>query len=667
VVVVVASNLDSPEAYQSLSHFQWVDYRRQQRERLESMARDLLIAGPDRVTHSFSTRLAPQNFRKILLPRKTAFYIGTQFFFFNLGVAFYVRNLSTGTSLDFLGRAFGWTDALLLLLGVVGIFYSLWLGNRIIRREIGTESLLNRLTVFTILNYSVGFIIGLMIPLPPGYVRDWGRVFVFVIPMAIGIGLGYLIGRVYLNWILKDWLPVGYSPEAHPFPGFRQDWPLWRRNFISALLVGLFTFSFLGGEIVLATPDVTAESAQYGRVNIDGKLTLEIPQQWFQFNGVAETEVKLFTRSIPVSAALQRASGPLNTEIAGFLNGLFSSRAVGDLMFSNVIRRMRDNSQMNWNALGEQRFVAVYGSSASQDDLLVLGVWQFDPTAESGFSTASDLGRDGAIRGTESNELVAHDPLVLRYDVRRAGGGLVDWVSIYDTPVDDYIVVVTGNRNLIADQEAVIERVIQSAQFELPPGLTLTPTPTITPTETPTPMPTRTPTPAPREPMMLEFDGISFRELEGWNAALVDNNDLYALEWSMPGINTYNSVFNMQNWLFRNEDAVRGEWTAFPGDFIFGGYPLMVFARFIGEEDVEDWIERTISLYGASAASTADTLANGLQRWIISYIDINGYLTTEWYVHVDTPNADYVFWIYGYELEVDTYAVELMAWLRSFR
>ena len=278
LIFVVASALDNWDRFQPFAHFQWVDYRLQWRERLDAMAQDLLVRDGDNMTHSFSTRLVPQNFNILLLPGRIAFYTGLQLFSFNLFIAGLIRSM---------GQTLTVTDVVGLGFGVFSSLTGLWIVNRVMRREITVVNIV--LINFALTNAAV--LLGIVLALIQFPVSNpnliWLALALLLIGITIGEGIGLLLGWVILDILLDGWLP-SYLPSTIKLPRLRRDLHLWRRNAVTGVLVALFTLLLIGAPL---------ES---------------LPGE----NG----------RDIPIAAVLRRVDNQFNRDVADALNALFAAR-----------------------------------------------------------------------------------------------------------------------------------------------------------------------------------------------------------------------------------------------------------------------------------------------------------------------------------------------------
>lgn len=249
-IVLVASQLESSDWFERLESFQWVDYRRQDSEQLQNMIDDLKRTDYDIVSHAFSTRTVPQSFQKLLTPRRVQLYIFLQLFGLNASLAFYIRVLTTEARFDpIMGPS--------AVVGVISAVLGFWLVMRIIRREITIDSIM----LLNVAMVASASLIGVFVGLTqiPSYARvDWGFVLQYLFFQAIGLVIGYFIGRIFLRWWLGDWLPLEFTDNL-PAWTWLKDRQIVLRNVVMAFIVILVAMSVTTGPIERRIADVPTE------------------------------------------------------------------------------------------------------------------------------------------------------------------------------------------------------------------------------------------------------------------------------------------------------------------------------------------------------------------------------------------------------------------------
>ncbi|GEM_PF-1583520 len=484
-LIVVGCGLDDPKRFRSFADYQWIDYRRRDPARLHAMADDLHNTHGD-TGNSYSTRTVPQDFRKILLPRTVAWYIVVQFFFYNL---FFVS--ATRTLIDI--GAFNVINLVSLGYGLVISLISVWMLNRIMRREIHIRriALINTGVVFV--GVLIGFILGMSLPLPPGMRRDPDIVRNFILFNAIGVVIGYNFGKLYLRLVLGRWLPVGTSTNASGFPAFQRDASLWQRNLISALLTVLLTLGFLGGEIPAQLSVVPAEATLYQAVNV-GALRLGVPSHWMHTNP-NPTNTALYTRNVPISAILRQASGPFNESAAIAINGIFEGGLGGgvfgalgesiDGVFETMQLALR--GYFDWDPAryyGNPMYSLLYAEAEREGRQVIMTVWNFAPKASSEslqrWSAATPKSMASVIKGgtstTPTMSFISESSRSLEggvslYEVEftvTAEDGITTAyrVAIYASPIRSYFITFSGSAAALERQRTVIDAIVASGRVE---------------------------------------------------------------------------------------------------------------------------------------------------------------------------------------------------------
>lgn len=88
-IILVAANLQDKDWFLDFRDFQWVDYRKHDRQHLEAMVDELRENKLDAVSHNFSTRTTPQSFsKKIVLPQYVQSFVFWVLFIVNSVLAF---------------------------------------------------------------------------------------------------------------------------------------------------------------------------------------------------------------------------------------------------------------------------------------------------------------------------------------------------------------------------------------------------------------------------------------------------------------------------------------------------------------------------------------------------------------------------------------------------
>lgn len=484
-VVVVGCGLDNPKQFSAFSDYQWIDYRRRDPARLQAMADDLRAERGDS-GNSYSTRTVPQDFRRVLLPRTIAWYILVQFFFYNLFFVSSTRAVLAGV--------FDVVSVTALIYSLVAAFFSVWLMNRVMRREIHIERIvyLNLGLVFG--GALLGFILGLITPIPRGMERNPDAFRNFLIVNAIGLVVGYLVGKFYLRIVLGRWLPIGQSTNISGFPAFQRDAALWRRNAVSALLVILLTLGFLGIEIPVTLPNLPATATTYDAVTV-GQLRLDVPSHWIHTSPDPKN-ITPYVNNVPISAILRATHGPLNEATGVWINSVFQGGLSNNILYqlgeeiSQVFNRINLTltQEFDWDPdfyYGDARYSRLYTDNSGANRVIVMTVWDFKPSSSRAIpsrwavttpvSLASVLKNGTSSSSTlqfagESSRSLGNGGFVYEVafsQVLEDGSTAFNRVAIYDvTNGDDYFIVFSGRAIALESQKAVIDAIIASGRVE---------------------------------------------------------------------------------------------------------------------------------------------------------------------------------------------------------
>lgn len=488
VVVVLGSHIEDDKRFSAFDEYQWVDYRRHDPARLEAMAEDLR-ANHSESGNSYSTRTVPQNFAKILLPRPVAWYMAVQFFFFNL---FFVSN--TRTFLE--GGRLGIVEVFSLIYGLVGVFVTAWMMNRVMRREITIPRMVRLGLGLIFVGSVMAFILSLATPLPRGMVRDSNALGTFLLANLIGLIAGYLYGKFYLRTVLGHWLPVGYSNVSGGFPAFKRDAALWRRNLIAAAFSVVLTMGFLGKETPVNLPNPPADSVIYERVQVQ-TLNLALPSHWLM-SEVNPPRVDPYIWDVPISAILRRTAGPLNES-----TGVLINRALQGGLSQNFFVLLGEQLQVifdriqyslsgefDWNPdyyYGNALYSRIVTRNASPSSTVVMTVWHFAPTPANAFAPGWSVTTANSLAGTlrsgannrgdmtywESSRQTLESGIVVDeviFSQRLETGRTVYYrVMVFDvraSDTDDYFVIFTGEKAALDSHKPVIDAIVASAQVK---------------------------------------------------------------------------------------------------------------------------------------------------------------------------------------------------------
>lgn len=199
-IVLVVSNLEEQVWFEDLQDFQWVDFRKQDRQQLEIMVDELRETQYDIVSHSFSTRVTPQSFTKLVLPRAVQIFVILQI----LGLS-----SSLAVTLGIATRITQWDMLLILTLTyqIMSSLISVAITVRVMYQDITVDTIVSINLVVGVIGYFLGLFVGIS-QLPARFVIDGGRLITAVGLQMVGFAIGFYLGRYILKAWLGRWLPA---------------------------------------------------------------------------------------------------------------------------------------------------------------------------------------------------------------------------------------------------------------------------------------------------------------------------------------------------------------------------------------------------------------------------------------------------------------------------
>lgn len=237
-IVLVMSNLEQQAWFKDLEAFQWVDFRKQDREQLTLMVDELSKTDYDIISHSFSTRTTPQSFTKVVLPRSVQLYVVLQIVVLNTALGITVVNALRTTK---------WTMAVIisLLMSFIASFISIFITVRVMRRDITIGNIVTINTISYLVIYFVNTFAALMQP-PEGMQVDINQTGMNIGVTVVAAITGYFIGGSVLNGWLGHWLPQGDAQNGLFNIAWRRNYRLYARSIIMAVIVIFLVASFVG-------------------------------------------------------------------------------------------------------------------------------------------------------------------------------------------------------------------------------------------------------------------------------------------------------------------------------------------------------------------------------------------------------------------------------------
>jgi hypothetical protein len=234
---------EASKRFERYTSYQWVDFRLQQKIRLQAMAEDLLPEESNQqISHSFGTHLEPANFAKRMLPTRVNQYLVAQFIFLNITLVNVLIQILNPSSVR-VANVPEWVATFDTVWAVMSIVVALWVTNKAILREIGIRNIVIINMLMGYLPYLFGIFVGLSTPLPAGMMRDTALVTRFLGFTLVVIVVSYFFTVQALKGVFGSWLNM-FTPFP-PFPDIRRDWDLWKRNILSFAVVTLLTISIL--------------------------------------------------------------------------------------------------------------------------------------------------------------------------------------------------------------------------------------------------------------------------------------------------------------------------------------------------------------------------------------------------------------------------------------
>ena len=442
LIFVVASALDNWDRFQPFARFQWVDYRYQQYERLEAMARDLLVGDSGEITHSFNTRLVPQNFNLLLLPRRIVYYVILQLFSFNLFIVSLIRDLTQSSVLTVM-------SAIGLIFGMFSSLVSLWMVNRVMRREITVINI--TLINFLFLNASILLSVLLTLIQLPMNNLVWLVLVIVGATIAIGEAFGCLVGWFILDILLDGWLPHDLS-HTIKFPAFRRDLHLWQRNALTGLMVALLTLVFIGSP--QHTNSFVPAATEYIRAGIPSKITFDVPEYW----RTPSQSRPQFKTNMPISAVLRRAGGWLNDDAADLIDLLLLDKSQYIEQIP-IPRAPYQIGQLNYEA----RFV--YGINPPQ--AVVLTLW----TVKSSSVFPADEIATKITEAIPNATIVAQTSIsagehmtIYQRQIRAVAETMIirDWISVYAVEEQNYVITLHADEMTMTAEQLVLQHILDS-------------------------------------------------------------------------------------------------------------------------------------------------------------------------------------------------------------
>jgi hypothetical protein len=466
-VVVVASSLANWERLDAYGDYQWVDYRRQDPERLIAMAHDL-DAGEK--SNSFNTRIVPQSFERLVVPGRVFLFTLVQLFFYSASIYKVTHGIVTGDDVNLA----------LLFFSVISLGVSFWIVERILERRI-TGSRMTQINLGMAFTLNILILVMMLVqPLPAGYERDTGLILVFLFVNLISIFIFYRIGIYQIEAIMKWWLPP-FLPKGKG----RRNRRLYQVIFVSGLVTILLTVSFFGQDIPVSHARISPDQIDYQHVVVRDGLSLDVPGQWLEIpGGIQDDEIKPYILNAPISAVLVKANGPLNKDLALAINSYFQSPfsrqtlTIGflELLGGEIedifgkIEFSLSPSSTSWRPdfHGSPVFSLAYVPEGKVDDTLIMTVWLYDKDAPYANSVQSVITNARTATNTQPIQQSILTPDITAFNSEVTAIRLEDdlgkttVVVTLDSSSSDYFVTITGSDQVMQENRAVLEHILES-------------------------------------------------------------------------------------------------------------------------------------------------------------------------------------------------------------
>jgi hypothetical protein len=467
IVVVVASSLTDWERAKAYSDYQWVDYRKQDPERLIAMARDLK-AGKE--SNSFNIRIVPQSFERLVVPARVFLFTLVQLFFYSATIFRLTRGIAIGT--DF--------NLVLLIFSMISLGVSFWIVGNILDR---------RITVVTMTKINLGMsfalnmlilIIDLVKPLPPGYERDTKLILVFLFVNVISVFIFYRVGIFQIETIMKWWLPQSLRAGKN-----QPNKELSRVALLSGLVTILFTISFFGKDIPVSHDKLPPNQVTYEQVKLASDLSLDVPVHWLDIpKGIQDDGITPYILNVPLSAVLVKANGPSNKDLALTINSYFQSPfatetltlALFDLLggrienvFQKIVFSISPGS-VPWHPedYGSPIFTTTCVPGGKIEDTLIMTVWLYRMNTPFVVSVDTVVANARIAPNTQPVQPNILAPNITGFNSEATAIKFKEnpektvVVLSLDTSGSDYYVTISGSDQVLEENKLVLEHILES-------------------------------------------------------------------------------------------------------------------------------------------------------------------------------------------------------------
>jgi hypothetical protein len=468
IVVVVANSILDWERVKAYSDYQWVDYRGQDPERLIAMVHDLKAG---EAGNSFSTRIVPQSFERLVVPARVLLFALVQLFFYSVAIFKVTRSIVAGDDVNLV----------LLVFSATSLIVAFWIVVRILERRITVARMAQ-------INIGMGFALNILIlvmdlmkPLPPGYERDAKLILVFLFVTVISVLIFYRIAIYQIRAIMKWWLPP-FLPAGKS----RANTQLSQVVLVSGLVTILLTISFFGTDIPVSHEKVSPTQITYKHVEVENGLSLDVPEHWLDIPaGIQDDEITPYILNAPLSAVLVKANGPLNKDLAWAINSYFQSPFAKETLTLAFLDHLAGNIENTFEIIafsispdtspwrpenyGSPLYTTTYVPDGKIEDTLIMTVWLYDTDAPFVSSVESVVTNarfapdthQPAQQSILAPNLTRFNSEITAIQFKEDLGKTVIVVSL-DTSSSDYYVTISGPDQVLQENRLILEHILES-------------------------------------------------------------------------------------------------------------------------------------------------------------------------------------------------------------
>jgi hypothetical protein len=451
LICVTASALDDWSRYKPLARSQWVDYRRQQRNRLAAMALDILNIGGQKTGYSFSTQQTPESFNKTILPNRAASGIGCMYISIYITAATLVLGLLYPVSSA--------STLLSVIVTIIMVPVYIWLMIRVTRREIGLWMLILIGLLIAVINSVIGSLLGIS-------VYQTGLVNLIVLVVVLNVIVSYPIYRATVG----SWLPVGL--RRLPPLAFRRDRSQWGFHLALVVLAGLLSLTFFFNRFEHAR---TPPNDSLRPVSYENQFTMNVPAYWYPADSPDYRNA--LTRTQILAQALGRVSLTFGQSAVKTINQMLNGGLSPVIIPSDPIEQ--DAQLVGFKLVSDARYVP---DAAQTSRTLRFDLWVYPRgflyTGESRvyFAVFAD---DQAFTPLQPVDETAVSGQIQRLEQRFSfqetmpNGAPVPLefrLDIFETPAAAFLLSFVGDSETMQAESSAIDKILASAQVNVEPA-----------------------------------------------------------------------------------------------------------------------------------------------------------------------------------------------------